>query len=172
MALRRFEMHHYRQALLRMRQGDSDREIAAARVMGRRTAAKLRELAQQHRWLDPAQALPEDGATAAALGAPKRASTTVSALEMHRPRIQAWFEQGVAGVAMCAALKREHGWSGNYSAVRRILRDTGASMRRENGAKGPGTESQLPTKRPGSGRNRRFATLTENHRFKNDGCSA
>ena len=36
MARRRFEMHHYRQALLRMRQGDSDREIATARVMGRR----------------------------------------------------------------------------------------------------------------------------------------
>ena len=27
MARRRFEMHHYRQALLRMRQGDSDRDI-------------------------------------------------------------------------------------------------------------------------------------------------
>jgi hypothetical protein len=32
-------MHHYRQALLRMRQGDSDRDIAAARVMGRHKAA-------------------------------------------------------------------------------------------------------------------------------------
>ena len=31
-------MHHYRQALLRMRQGDSDRDIAAARIMGRRKA--------------------------------------------------------------------------------------------------------------------------------------
>ena len=31
MARRRFEMHHYRQALLRMRQGESDREIAAAK---------------------------------------------------------------------------------------------------------------------------------------------
>lgn len=29
-------MHHYRQALLRMRQGDSDRQIAQAKVMGRR----------------------------------------------------------------------------------------------------------------------------------------
>lgn len=142
-------MHHYRQALLRMRQGDSDREIAAARVMGRRTAAKVIVANhQQHHWLDPAQALPEDGAIAAALGAPKRAGTTVSALEMHRPRVQAWFEQGVTGVAMCAALKREHGWSGSYSAVRRILRGTGASMRRENGAKGPGTESQLPSRLP------------------------
>ena len=41
MARRRFEMHHYRQALLRMRQGDSDREIAAARLMGRRKVAQV-----------------------------------------------------------------------------------------------------------------------------------
>jgi hypothetical protein len=32
-------MHHYRQALLRMRQGDSDRDIAAARVMAISKAA-------------------------------------------------------------------------------------------------------------------------------------
>ena len=32
MALRRFEMHPYRQTLMRMRQGDSDGDIAAARV--------------------------------------------------------------------------------------------------------------------------------------------
>ena len=36
-------MFQYRQALVRMRQGDSDRQIAAARIMGRRTAARLRE---------------------------------------------------------------------------------------------------------------------------------
>ena len=45
MARRRFEMHHYRQALLRMRQGESDREIAAARLMGRRKAGQWRALA-------------------------------------------------------------------------------------------------------------------------------
>ena len=45
-------MFQYRQALVRMRQGDSDRQIAAARIMGRRTAARLRELALQRNWLD------------------------------------------------------------------------------------------------------------------------
>ena len=35
-ARRRFEMFQYRQALVRMRQGDSDREISAGKVMGRR----------------------------------------------------------------------------------------------------------------------------------------
>ena len=45
-------MHHYRQALLRMRQGDSDRDIAEARIMGRRKAGQWRALAQTHGWLD------------------------------------------------------------------------------------------------------------------------
>ena len=48
-------MHHYRQALLRMRQGDSDRDIAAARVMGRPKAAQWRRIATEQGWLDPAQ---------------------------------------------------------------------------------------------------------------------
>ena len=51
MARRRFEMHHYRQALLRMRQGDSDRDIAAARVMGRPKAASWRRISSRTTWM-------------------------------------------------------------------------------------------------------------------------
>ena len=47
-------MHHYRQALLRMRQGDSDRDIAAARLMGRPKAAQWRRIATERGWLDAA----------------------------------------------------------------------------------------------------------------------
>ena len=116
-------MFQYRRALVRMRQGDSDRQIAAARIMGRRTAARLRELGTEHHWLDVAGPMPADDAIAAALGQPKRASTTVSSLAAQRERIQGWAEQGVSGVAIFAALQREQGWSGSYSAVRRILAD-------------------------------------------------
>ena len=55
-------MFQYRQALVRMRQGDSDRQIAAARIMGRRTAARLRELGTEHHWLDVAGPMPADEA--------------------------------------------------------------------------------------------------------------
>ena len=50
MSKRKIEMHHYRQALLRMRQGDSDRDIARSGLMGRRTAASLRSLASERGW--------------------------------------------------------------------------------------------------------------------------
>ena len=116
-------MHHYRQALLRMRQGDSDRDIAAARVMGRPKAAQWRRVATERGWLDPAQPLPDDAAIAAALGSPRKASTTISTLEQHREQLGAWIEQGVSGTAIHAALKRQHGWAGSYSAVRRLVAD-------------------------------------------------
>ena len=51
MSRRKIEMHHYRQALLRMRQGDSDRDIAKSGLMGRRTVANLRMLASERDWL-------------------------------------------------------------------------------------------------------------------------
>ena len=121
-------MHHYRQALLRMRQGESDREIAAARLMGRRKAAQWRELAGARGWLDVQQPLPHDQTIAAALGEPRRASTTISTLEMHRAQLSAWVEQGVSGTAIHAALKRQHGWAGSYSAVRRLLADIRSNL--------------------------------------------
>ncbi|WP_201215619.1 hypothetical protein [Halochromatium roseum] len=52
MSNRSFEMYEYRQVLVRMRQGDSDRQIAAARLMGRGKAAKLRRVASAHGWLE------------------------------------------------------------------------------------------------------------------------
>ena len=101
-------MHHYRQALLRMRQGDSDRDIAKSRLMGRRSAAALRHLAGDHGWLAPEAPLPDDATIAGILAAPKRASSTISSLEPWRAQIAAWFNQGVSGVVIHTALKREH----------------------------------------------------------------
>lgn len=114
-------MHHYRQALMRMRQGDSDRDIAKSGLMGRRTVAALRSLAQARGWLETTVPLPDDATIAGALAAPKRASTTISSLEPLRDQIAAWHAQGVSGVVILAALKREHSYTGSYSAVRRML---------------------------------------------------
>ena len=121
-------MFHFRQALMRMRQGDSDREIAASKVMGRRKAAALRQVASARGWLGAAQALPEDAEIAQAMSAPRRAASTVSSLQPWRGLIGQWAAQGVSGVAMHSALKREHGFTGSYSAVRRLLADLRSSQ--------------------------------------------
>ena len=41
-------MFEFRQVLVRMRQGDSDRDLARARLIGRRKAREIRQLAQEH----------------------------------------------------------------------------------------------------------------------------
>jgi hypothetical protein len=53
-ARRIFEMFHYRQVLVRMRQRDPDRAIARSGLMGRRKLAAFRDLCEREGWLDPA----------------------------------------------------------------------------------------------------------------------
>lgn len=50
MARRRIEMFQYRQALVRLRAGDSERDIARSGLMGRQKLAAVRELAQVQGW--------------------------------------------------------------------------------------------------------------------------
>lgn len=65
--------------------------------------------------------LPDDAEIAAALGSPRKATSTVSGLEVHRALIASWLEQNVPGTAILAALRREHGYTGSYSSVYRMI---------------------------------------------------
>jgi transposase len=114
-------MFQYRQVLVRLRQGDSERDIARAGLMGRRKARELRELAARQGWLEPEAALPDDQVIAEALGTARRARSTISSLEPFREPISRWLGQGVSGVAIHAALRREYGYGGSYSSVYRML---------------------------------------------------
>ena len=114
-------MFQYRQVLVRLRAGDTVREIARSGLMGRDKLGALRAVAEQQGWLDVGADVPDDAAIVAALGAGRRARSTVSSAEPHRALVKAWFEAGVQGRAIHAALKREHAWSGSYSAVIRML---------------------------------------------------
>ncbi|WP_345793331.1 hypothetical protein AAG895_17935 [Thauera sp. JM12B12] len=125
MARRSIEMYEYRQALMRMRQGDSEREIARSKLMGRSKAARFRELARAQGWLDPERPLPEDAEIAAALGQPKLPVTAQSSIAAYRPLVERWLAQGVSGVVIHTTLKREHGFSGHYSSVRRLIAQIG-----------------------------------------------
>lgn len=89
-------MHHYRQVLMRMCQGDSDRDIGRSGLMGRKSAAAFRTLAIEQNWLT-ADLLPDDATIATALANPKRACTTVSSLEPLREQIAGWFNQDQLG---------------------------------------------------------------------------
>ena len=122
MGNRRFEVFEYRQVLARMRQGDSDRDIARAGLMGRKKLATIRDAALQHDWLDPARPLPDDAVLAAMFGRnPQLPRTCVSTLEPFRELITQWFNADIQGTTIHSALQRNHGYTGSYSAVRRFL---------------------------------------------------
>ena len=117
-------MFQYRQVLVRLRAGDSLREVARCGLMGRDKLDVLRTVALQNGWLDANAELPDDEQIAVAVsgGQPQqRASSTISSVEPHREVVRRWFEAGVQGRTIHAALKREHAFSGSYSAVVRML---------------------------------------------------
>jgi transposase len=114
-------MFQYRQVLVRLRAGDSVREIARGGQMGRDKLGALRVVAEQQGWLDPKVDLPDNEAIAAVFGQGRRASSTISSVEPHREVVKRWHDSGVQGRAIHAALKREHAYSGSYSAVMRML---------------------------------------------------
>jgi hypothetical protein len=94
MGRRRFEMFQYRAVLVRLPQGDSDRDIARARLMGRPKVAALRVLADRHGWLIAEAPLPEDAVIAAAIGQARRARSTISSVEPFRERVTRWARAG------------------------------------------------------------------------------
>ena len=113
-------MYQYRQILVRLRQGDTDRQIARARLMGRRKLAVVRVVAHEHGWLDPQAPLPADAELAAVFSA-STAAGPVSLAPWCEP-IRQWQAAGIQGTTIHAALVREHGYSGSYSTVYRLLR--------------------------------------------------
>ena len=121
MANRRFEMHEVRHILCRMRLGETDRQLAKARLIGRKKAAALRLAFAREGWLDPVQPLPEDAAIAAALEAPAPSPSSTSLVLAHCDEVAAWHAQGIQGVAIHQALVRKFGFAGHYSSVRRFL---------------------------------------------------
>lgn len=119
-------MYEYRQILVRMRLGESDRELAKAGLIGRRKAGKLRDIAQVHGWLESSSPLPDDVQLASVLAAP-RTSSIVSSIAPFAEQVTAWHHQGIAGTTIYRALARNHGYGGSYSAVRRFLQGLAAA---------------------------------------------
>ncbi len=108
MGNRRFEMFEYRQVLLRMCSGDSDREIARAGLMGRKKLRKLRRMAAAEGWLEADRTLPENSALAARVREAKPHESTLSLVEPYRAEVLQWHEQGIDGTTIHQALSRFH----------------------------------------------------------------
>lgn len=122
MANRRFDVYQYRQILVRMRQGDSDRDIGRSKTMGRKKIAQVREIAQERCWLDPDVPLPDDKTLAEAFMRKQSLPASCrSTLEPWRELVTKWHAAGIQGTTIHATLRRNHGYTGSYSSMQRFL---------------------------------------------------
>lgn len=121
MSNRRFEMFHYRQIIFRMRQGESDRQIAKAKLMGRLKCGHVREIAEQKGWLDPVP-LPEDAELARIFESKTPNPSQKSLVETHAEQVKQWWLEGIQGTTIHQALVNRFGFAGGYSSVRRYLK--------------------------------------------------
>ena len=122
MGNRRIEMHQYRQAIYRMRQGESDRAIAKTGLIGRTKCAAIRALAMVKGWLDSGP-LPDDKELSTVLDAgrkPKVVQTCVTA--PYEEQIRQWVGQGIQGTTIYRALVSQFHFTGSYASVRRMVR--------------------------------------------------
>jgi hypothetical protein len=122
MGNRRIEMHQYRQAIYRMRQGESDRAIAKAGLIGRTKCAAIRALARVKGWLDSGS-LPDDKELSTVLDAgrtPKVVQTCVTA--PYEEQIRQWVGQGIQATTIYQALVSQFHFTGSYPSVRRMVR--------------------------------------------------
>ena len=122
MTNRRFEMFEYRNILVRMRLGDSNRVLAKAGLIGRPKAKALRQLAVSKGWLDQANSLPDDAALAQVFGTSRNVPCAQSRVEPYRTIVTDWAKQGIQSKTIYQALVRNHAFSGSYSSVYRFVR--------------------------------------------------
>ncbi len=127
MTNRRFEMYEYRQVIVRMRLGESDRAIAQTGLMGRKKVKSVREMASSRGWLDPGNELPDDAELAARFPTTAPRAQATSLVEPHADEVTKWWDQSIQGTTIHQALIRKYGFTGSYSSVRRFLQSVDAA---------------------------------------------
>ncbi len=126
MSNRRFEMYDYRQIIHRIRMGQTDREIARTKIIGRAKCGQIRAIAMENGWLSSKGPLPDDTALADVFAnKPHTNPTHQSKCHGHEEQILTWLNSGVCLTTIQRALKDQFGFAGSYSSVRRLAQKLG-----------------------------------------------
>ena len=119
-------MYDYRQIIHRIRMGQTDREIARARIVGRAKCSQIRVIAQDQGWLATDRPLPDD-ITLSSVFVKKSFSnpTHESKCQNHEEQIRTWLGDGICLTTIQRTLKEQFGFAGSYSSVRRLAQKLG-----------------------------------------------
>ena len=108
---------------MRVRRGDSDRDIARASLTGRNKLRRFRPLADQHGWLDPAKPLPDPDEICWVVGRVAESDAPGdSSVGPYRAQIEFWARQGIQASTIHQALVRNLQYDGSNSPVYRFVR--------------------------------------------------
>lgn len=143
--MERLHVNHIRDIIHRLRQGESQRQIARDLGMSRDTIGKYHRLALQEGYLDGAKALPPTKELRAKLGpmtAPPRRTSTVAA---YRETVEHLLGEGVELTALLARLRDDHGYTGTYSSLWRFVQQIRPTQPEVHVRvhTGPGEEAQV-----------------------------
>lgn len=100
MSNRRFAMQEYRQIIARMRLGDTDRAIARTGLMGRKKAARIREIALARGWLSTEKSLPDESELASVFPRNAEDPSSGSLVLPYAQEVNAWHQEGIRGTTI------------------------------------------------------------------------
>lgn len=137
-------MHQIRDVIYRVRQGQSDRQIARDLGVSRLTVKKYRALGEAEGYL-AGGVLPTNAELAAAIGSVPPPPRPVSSVAPYREVVEKLLADGVELTAILARLHEDYHYAGSYSSLRRFVHQIQpvtpeVHLRMETG---PGEEAQV-----------------------------
>jgi transposase len=143
--MERLAMHQIRDVIYRLRQAESERQIARDLRLSRHTVQKYRRVAEEQGYLTGDTPLPTEKELRAMLGPAIPPPRTDSTVTPYQAVVERLLGEGVELTAILARLREDHGYTGSYSSLRRFVRvlrpptpDVCARVIR-----GPGEEAQV-----------------------------
>lgn len=122
MSKRKFEMHEYRQIIVRLRLGDSIRSIVQSRLACRKKVRQVRKIALEQNWLDTTRDLPDDKKLSSYFNLSTSTPKSQSLVLPYQKQVEEWSQQGIQASTIHATLQRQYGYSGSYESVQRFVK--------------------------------------------------
>ena len=116
-------MYQYRQIIVQMRQGETNRGICKAKLGGRKKLCEIRAIATAKGWLNPNNPLPDDAILMVEFTKSTNKivhSSQVSQAAAFETEIKDWLHQGITSIVIYNTLVRKHGFRGSYYCVQRF----------------------------------------------------
>ena len=120
--MERLKMQLVEEIIHRLRSDQSERSIVADLGVARGTIRRYGQWAEERGFLDPTRPMPSPEEYTGGPFAAQQRSSNVSSVEPFRAIVLAQLDAGAEAKAIHQRLRDSHGYTGDYSSVRRFVR--------------------------------------------------